>query len=85
MKRLVSLVAVASICGAGIAVLPASAHRAHTPAATLIKLQVRKGKLGRYVVDGEGPDALSVREGQERQERLLRELRQGLGAADHIR
>jgi predicted lipoprotein with Yx(FWY)xxD motif len=53
MRRLISLVAVASVCGAGIAVLPASAHRAHT-SATPAKLQVRTGKLGRYVVDGKG-------------------------------
>jgi predicted lipoprotein with Yx(FWY)xxD motif len=34
-------------------VLPASAHRAHT-SATPAKLQVRKGKLGQFVVDGKG-------------------------------
>lgn len=53
MRKLISLVALASVCGAGIAVLPASAHRAHT-SATPAKLQVRNGKLGRYVVDGKG-------------------------------
>jgi predicted lipoprotein with Yx(FWY)xxD motif len=53
MRKLISLIAVASVCGAGIAVLPASAHRAHT-SATTAELQVRKGKLGRFIVDGKG-------------------------------
>jgi predicted lipoprotein with Yx(FWY)xxD motif len=53
MRKLISLVAVASVCGAGIAVLPASAQRAHT-SATTAKLQVRTGKLGRFLVDGKG-------------------------------
>jgi predicted lipoprotein with Yx(FWY)xxD motif len=53
MRKLISLVAVASVCGAGIAVLPASAQRAHA-SATVAKLQVRTGKLGRFVVDGNG-------------------------------
>jgi predicted lipoprotein with Yx(FWY)xxD motif len=53
MRKVISLVAVASVCGAGIAVLPASAQRAHT-SATRAKLQVRTGKLGRFIVDGKG-------------------------------
>ncbi|MFL5839847.1 MAG: hypothetical protein ACJ77Z_05290 [Thermoleophilaceae bacterium] len=53
MRKLVSLVAIASITGAGLAALPASAERGHT-SVTRAKLQVRKGKLGRFVVDGKG-------------------------------
>ena len=53
MKKLISLAVVAAVCAAGIAALPASAHRAHV-SATQAKLQVRKGKLGRYIVDGKG-------------------------------
>jgi predicted lipoprotein with Yx(FWY)xxD motif len=52
MRKLVLLAAVAAIAAAVIA-LPASAHRAHG-AATRAKLDVRKGKLGRYIVNGKG-------------------------------
>src|SRR3954454_7630874 len=50
MRKLVSLVVVASVAGAGLAALPVSAHRAQA-SVTRAKLQVRKGKLGRFVVD----------------------------------
>src|SRR5260221_3436968 len=53
MKKVISLAVIAAICAAGVAALPASAHRAHS-SATRAKLMVRKGKLGRYVVDGKG-------------------------------
>jgi predicted lipoprotein with Yx(FWY)xxD motif len=53
MKKVISLAAVAAVFAAGIAALPASAHRAHV-SATQAKLQVRTGKLGRYIVDGKG-------------------------------
>jgi predicted lipoprotein with Yx(FWY)xxD motif len=52
MKKIVMLIAVTAISAAAITAIPASAQRAHTSA--LAKLQVRKGKLGRYVVDGKG-------------------------------
>jgi predicted lipoprotein with Yx(FWY)xxD motif len=53
MKKLVSLLVVAVVCAAAVTALPASAHKAHS-SATRAKLMVRKGKLGRYVVDGKG-------------------------------
>jgi predicted lipoprotein with Yx(FWY)xxD motif len=53
MKKVMSLAVVAAICAAAVAALPASAHRAHA-SATRAKLEVRKGKLGRYIVDGRG-------------------------------
>ena len=52
MKKFVSLAAVAGVASIVIA-LPASAHRAHGAAARA-KLEVRKGKLGRYIVNGKG-------------------------------
>jgi predicted lipoprotein with Yx(FWY)xxD motif len=54
MRKTISLVAVVSACAVGVAALPASAaHRAHA-STTRAKLQVRTGKLGRFVVDGKG-------------------------------
>ena len=53
MKKLVSLLVVAVVCAAAVTALPASAQKAHS-SATRAKLMVRKGKLGRYVVDGKG-------------------------------
>jgi predicted lipoprotein with Yx(FWY)xxD motif len=53
MKKAISFAVIAAVCAAGVAALPASAHRAHA-SATRAKLQVRKGKLGRYIVDGKG-------------------------------
>jgi predicted lipoprotein with Yx(FWY)xxD motif len=54
MKKIVSLGLVAGLCVAGVAALPASAHHAAHESATRAKLQVRKGKLGRFIVDGRG-------------------------------
>jgi predicted lipoprotein with Yx(FWY)xxD motif len=54
MKKLISVAVIAAISAAGLTALPASAHRAHSSAVTRAKLQVRKGKLGHYVVDGKG-------------------------------
>jgi len=53
MKKLITLALVAALAGAALTALPASAHKAHA-SATRAKLQVRKGKLGRYIVDGKG-------------------------------
>lgn len=53
MKKLVSLLVVAVVCAAAVTALSASAHKGHS-SATRAKLMVRKGKLGRYVVDGKG-------------------------------
>ena len=52
MKKMVTLFAIAACSVAAITAIPASAQRAHTSA--VAKLQVRKGKLGRYIVDGKG-------------------------------
>jgi predicted lipoprotein with Yx(FWY)xxD motif len=52
MKKFVLLAAVAGIASVVVA-LPASAHRAHS-SATRAKLEVRKGKLGRQIVNGKG-------------------------------
>jgi predicted lipoprotein with Yx(FWY)xxD motif len=54
MKKIVSLALVVGICAAGVAALPASAHHKAHASATRAKLQVRKGKFGRYIVDGKG-------------------------------
>jgi predicted lipoprotein with Yx(FWY)xxD motif len=54
MKKFAMLIAVVSVCVVAVTALPASAQRAHSSAATRAKLQVRKGKLGRYIVDGKG-------------------------------
>jgi predicted lipoprotein with Yx(FWY)xxD motif len=54
MKKVISLAVIAAIAAAGIAALPASAHRSSAHASSVAKLQLRKGKLGRYVVDGKG-------------------------------
>jgi predicted lipoprotein with Yx(FWY)xxD motif len=54
MKKIISLAVVAGVCAAGIAALPASANHAAHSAATRAKLEVRKGKLGRFIVDGRG-------------------------------
>lgn len=53
MKKLALLSAFVTIVAVGVTALPASAHKAHS-STTRAKLQVRKGKLGRYVVDGKG-------------------------------
>ena len=53
MRKFALLIAVVGVCVGAIAALPASAQRAHS-STTRAKLQVRKGKLGRYVVDGKG-------------------------------
>jgi predicted lipoprotein with Yx(FWY)xxD motif len=52
MRKFVLFAAAACIAAAVIA-LPAAAHRAHS-SATRAKLEVRKGKLGRYIVNGKG-------------------------------
>src|SRR4051794_5595731 len=52
MRKFALLAAAAGIAAAVMA-LPASAHRAHS-SATRAKLEVRKGKLGRYIVNGKG-------------------------------
>jgi predicted lipoprotein with Yx(FWY)xxD motif len=50
MRKLVLLVAVAAVA---VAALPASAH--HTRAAAAgAKVEIRKGKLGRFIVNGKG-------------------------------
>jgi predicted lipoprotein with Yx(FWY)xxD motif len=53
MRRITALLAVAAIAAAGVAALPAAANKAHS-SATRAKLQVRKDKLGRHIVDGKG-------------------------------
>src|SRR3954462_2836332 len=53
MRRLALPVAVLSISGMAVGALPASAQPAHA-STTRAKLQARSGKLGRYIVDGEG-------------------------------
>ena len=53
MKKLVPIAGVLTIFALGAATIPASAHRAHA-STTRAKLQLRTGKLGRYVVDGKG-------------------------------
>jgi len=52
MRKFVLLATAAGIASAAMA-LPASAHRAHN-SATRAMLEVRKGKLGRYIVNGKG-------------------------------
>jgi predicted lipoprotein with Yx(FWY)xxD motif len=53
MKKLLVLIVLVAAIGS-VAMLPvASAHRAQT-SATKAKLQIRKGKLGRFVVDAKG-------------------------------
>jgi predicted lipoprotein with Yx(FWY)xxD motif len=53
MRKAVPALAALAAAIALIAVGPASAHRAHA-SATRATLQIRKGKLGRYVVDSRG-------------------------------
>jgi predicted lipoprotein with Yx(FWY)xxD motif len=53
MRKFVLLGVVVGICAVAIAVLPAFAHH-HRASATRAKLEVRKGKLGRFIVDGKG-------------------------------
>ena len=52
-KAVISLAALAALAALAVVALPASAHRAHA-STTRAKLQVRKGKLGRFIVDGRG-------------------------------
>lgn len=53
MKKRMTVLALAACCAVAITAVPAAAHRtAH--ASAVAKLQVRKGKLGRYIVDGKG-------------------------------
>jgi predicted lipoprotein with Yx(FWY)xxD motif len=53
VKKLVLGLLVVGIAATAVGVLPASAHHARV-SATRAKLQVRKGKLGRFIVDGRG-------------------------------
>jgi len=53
MRKFVLLGAVVGIAALGVAVLSASAHHSRA-SATRAKLQVHKGKLGRFIVDGKG-------------------------------
>ena len=53
MKKLALLVAVIAAAAAAVVALPASANKAHSSAASA-KLAVHKGKLGRYIVNGQG-------------------------------
>ena len=54
MRKIGLLLVVVVVGAVGVQALPASAgHGAHA-SATRAKLQVRKGKLGRFIVDGRG-------------------------------
>jgi predicted lipoprotein with Yx(FWY)xxD motif len=53
MKKLALVVAVGALAASTTGIVSASAQRAHT-AAVKAKLMLRKGKLGRYIVDGKG-------------------------------
>lgn len=53
MKKVLLIIPILVACAAIAVAGPASAHRAHAATAKA-KLQIRKGKLGRFVVDGRG-------------------------------
>ena len=53
MRKFVVLAAVAALAAVAIAALPASAHHARATAASST-LEIRKGKLGRFIVNSRG-------------------------------
>ena len=72
-------------CGASYSAgTPASAP-ASAAADKHAVVKTRHGKLGTFLVDGRGHNALPVPEGHEREEPLLRRLRRRVAAADHAR
>ena len=54
MKKLLLLAAVVVVAVVAIVALPASAHHHAKSAATGAKLEIHKGKLGRFIVNGRG-------------------------------
>jgi predicted lipoprotein with Yx(FWY)xxD motif len=54
MRKFSVLVALVAFAATAVVALPASAHHAQTSSASRAKLELRKGKLGRYIVNGSG-------------------------------
>lgn len=53
LRRILAPLALVALCAAVVVAVPASAQHAQTAAAKA-RLQLRKGKLGRFIVDGKG-------------------------------
>ncbi len=82
-----AIVAMAAMTGAALATTHTTtglSDRATRSAGGGVKVAVANTALGRVLVDGRG-HPLPVRKGQARQERLQREMRQLLAAADRLR